>query len=94
MGKYQERRKSFHMIFINLENAYDRVPIDLIWWALDKKSILSGYIEIFKDMYEGAVTSVRTMCEETSVFLVTICLHQGSTSKPASIYIDYGRPNC
>ena len=33
-------------------------------------------------MYEGAITSVRTICGETCEFLVTISLHKGSTLSP------------
>ena len=66
------------MVFIDLEKTYDRVPRDLIWWILNKKNVPRGYIEIIKDMYEGAITSVRTTCGETGNFPVTISLHQGS----------------
>ena len=60
MEKYWAKRKNLHMVFIDLEKVYDRVPRDLIWWVLTKKNVPRGYIEIIKDMYEGAVTSVRT----------------------------------
>ena len=51
MEKYQVKRKDLHMVFINLEKPYERVPRDLIWWVLYKRNVLRGYIEIITDMY-------------------------------------------
>ena len=63
------------MVFIDLEKAYDRVLRDLIWWVLNKMNVPRGYIEIIKDVHEGAVTSIRTTCEDTGEFPVTTGLH-------------------
>lgn len=43
------------MIFIDLEKAYGWAPKDLVWWVLNKRSALRGYIKIINDMYEGLV---------------------------------------
>lgn len=40
------------------------------------------WIDIIKDMYEGAVTSVRANGEEKKEFPVTVGLHQGSALSP------------
>jgi hypothetical protein len=82
MEKYRAKRKNLHMVFIDLEKAYDRVPRNLIWWVLKKRNVPRGYIEILKDMYEGAITNVKTTCGETGGFPVTIGLHQGSSLSP------------
>ena len=66
------------MVFIDLEKAYYKVPRDLIWCVLNKRNVPRGYIEIINDMYQGAVTSVRTTCGEVGEFPVIIGLHQGS----------------
>ena len=65
MKKYRAKRKNLHMVFINLEKAYYRLPRDLIWRVLNQMNVPRGYIEIINDMYERAVTSVRTTCGET-----------------------------
>ena len=49
------------MIFVDLEKAYDRVPRDIIWWALRKKNVGEEYITVIQDMYDGCTTSVRTL---------------------------------
>ena len=70
------------MVFIDQEKGYDGVLTNLIWWVLNKRNVPRCYIEIIKDVYEGAVMSVRTACRETSEFLVTIGLHQGLAISP------------
>ena len=64
LWKNTERRKVFTCIY-NLEKAYDRVPIDLIRWVLDKRSVPRNYTSIIKDTHEGVVMNVRTTCGET-----------------------------
>lgn len=58
MKIYRERKKDLQMVFINLEKAYNRIPRKVFWWVLEKKLIHVKYINITKNMYERAVTSV------------------------------------
>jgi len=44
----------------------------------EKKRVPIKYIDIIKDMYDGAVANVRTCGGITSDFSITIELHQGS----------------
>ena len=50
MERYRDKKKDLLMIFIDLEKTYDKVPRDLIWWALEKKGVTKRYIEMIQDM--------------------------------------------
>lgn len=78
------------MIFINPYKAHDNIPRDLIWFISDKRSVLRDYINILKDTYERAVTSIRTIGGEPGEFPITIGLHQGVNFKSSSLCTDYG----
>jgi hypothetical protein len=70
------------MVFIDIEKAYDNVPRNVIWWALEKHKVPTKYITLIKDMYRDAVTCVRTCHDDTSDFLIKIGLHQKSALSP------------
>ena len=60
MERYREKKKDLHMVFIDLEKAYDKIPRNVMWWALDKHKVPTKYVGLIKDMYNNIVTSVRT----------------------------------
>ena len=60
--------KELHMVFLDLENAYDRVPRELILWCLRKKGVPEGYVMIIQDMYNDCETLVSTRTGDTEYF--------------------------
>ena len=78
MERYKEANTDLHMIFIDLEKTYDRVPREVLWWVLEKRGVHVRYINVIKDMYDGVVTSVRTTGGYMTEFPIRIGLHQGS----------------
>ena len=48
------------MIFIDFEKIYDRVSRDVLWWALNKKTVSLKYVSIIRNIYERVVTNVDT----------------------------------
>ena len=69
--RFRVAKNDLYMVFINLEKAYDRVPRDVLWWALKKKAVPLKYVSIIRDMYRGVVTNVR-ICDGSDEFSITI----------------------
>ena len=82
MERFREQKKDLHLVFIDLEKAYDKIPRNVMWWSLDKHKISSKYMILIKDMYNNVVTSVRTNDGNTDYFSIKIRLHQGSALSP------------
>ena len=88
--KYREKQKDLHMVFVDLEKAYDNVPRDLIWWAMRKRSVPEAYVKVIQDMYRGTKTRVKKRCGRTEYFEVKVGLHQGSALSPLLFIIIMG----
>ena len=72
------------MAFIDLEKAFDRVPREVIWWALRESGVEERLISVIKSMYDGATTAVKIGASESKKFPVRVGVHQGSVLSPRS----------
>ena len=80
--KCREKNKYLHMVFVDVEKSFDRIPRDLIWWCLRKKGVPEEYVPILQDMYRSCMTQVVTQKGETEYFPIEVGLHQGSALSP------------
>ena len=80
--KFLEKKKELWMAFIDLEKAFDRVPREVVWWALRKRGVDEWLINVIKSMYEGATTTVKFKEGESAEFEVKVGVHQGSVLSP------------
>ena len=58
MEKYRERKKDLHMVFIDMEKAYDSIPRGIKWDSLKARGISQRYIEVIRDMYDRVSTNI------------------------------------
>ena len=80
--KFREKGRNLYYAFIDLEKAYDRVPREVVRWALRKAGVKEWLVETVMAMYEGARTAVRTEGGLSDWFSVRVGLHQGSGLSP------------
>jgi Reverse transcriptase (RNA-dependent DNA polymerase) len=70
------------MIFIDLEKAYDKIPRNIMWWALKRKLVPTKYVTLIKDIYTNVVTCVKACDDESDTFPIKIGLHHESALSP------------
>ena len=80
--KFRAKDRTLFYAFVDLEKAFDRVPREVVRWALRKAGVEEWLVETTMAMYEGAETAVRTEHGLTDWFKVLVGLHQGSVLSP------------
>jgi len=67
---------------VDLEKAFDRVPREVISWAMRKLGVKEWLVSAVMSMYLGAKTTVRTVYGNSKSFAVKVGMHQGSALSP------------
>jgi exonuclease III len=84
--KHLEKNKELWAAFVDLEKAYDRVPRQVIWWALRRQGVSERLIEAVKMLYNGSQSAVRITTNSGAKvgakFEVSAGVHQGSVLSP------------
>ena len=88
--KCREKNKDLHMVFVDLEKAFDSIPRDLIWRCLRKKGVPEEYVKIIQCMNMSCKTKVVTQKGETEYFAIEVGLHQGSSLSPLLFIVIMG----
>ncbi|GAB0086735.1 hypothetical protein DMENIID0001_009020 [Sergentomyia squamirostris] len=85
MEKYKVAKKDLHMVFIDLEKAFDRIPRKLIWEALRGRGVPEGYVTVIQDMYRDVTTQVRSLSGVGERFGVRVGVHQDRSSVDSAL---------
>ena len=80
--KYLGKKRELWMAFVDLEKAFDRVPREVVWWALRTLGVDEWIVSVIRAMYEDATTSVKLNGKESKGFSVRVGVHQGSGLSP------------
>ena len=80
--KYLAKKKDLWMAFIDLEKAFDRVPREVVWWALRSLGVDEWLISVIKAMYMDVTTMVKLNGKVSRGFNVRVGVHQGSVLSP------------
>ena len=76
--RFLEKKRDLWVAFVDLEKAFDRVPREVVWWALRCLGVEEWLVTVIIAMYEGVTTAVKMKEGESDGFEVKVGVHQGS----------------
>ena len=89
--KFRAKRKPLYYAFVDLEKAYDRVPREVVRWAMRDAGLDEWLVDTVMCMYSEARTVVQTDDGITEEFEVGVRLHTSRVcTKPIVVYHSYG----
>ena len=69
--KLRAKQKVYYA-FVDLEKAYDRIPREVVKWALRKACVEEWLVSNVMTMYKGAMTAVKTEDGLTDWFKILV----------------------
>ena len=80
--QYHVKGRKLYMYFVDLENAFNRVPRKVLGWAMRKKGIREVLFTSVMSLYERTKTRIRVDSVLSEEFEVKVGMHQGSVLWP------------
>lgn len=81
-----EKRITFqqplHLVFVDLEKAYDNVPWNKLWASLKQYKINNIIIQAIRNLYDKSYTKIKVRNKTSNGFNVTKGLRQGCPLSP------------
>ena len=81
-GKFRVKNKKLFFIYVDLEKAFDRVPREVIRFALRCKGVPEYLVNGAMSLYKGCKTAVSVDGELSSSFSVKVGVYQKSALSP------------
>ncbi|ETN73452.1 reverse transcriptase, partial [Necator americanus] len=82
LEKHREKNRSEHLVFLDLEKAFDRVPHELLWMSMRSHRVPEEYVRWTKLLYAKPTSVVRCAAGISRPFPVQVGVHQGSSLSP------------
>ena len=80
--RYKEKKKMLYHVFVDLEKAFDRVPREVIAWALRRQMVPERLIKLVMALYENSKSKVKAPAGISEEFSIRVGVHQGSALSP------------
>ena len=80
--KHFRKHKPLYFAFIDLEKAFNSVPRNVMWWAMQKLCIEEWRIRFVQAMYADAASSVHLNNNFSEKFGVEVGVHQSPVLSP------------
>jgi len=84
---FRVKGKKLYFGLVDLEKAFDRVPREVISWAMRKLGVQEWLVLAVMSIYSGAKTVVRTVYGNSKSFEVQVGMHQCSALSRVARYL-------